>query len=337
MHILDWNNITGIHCGSVAIRNVINYFGVDYKEEVCFGLGCGMGFFYSRLNNSQPSEVIHLRAPNMEPNFFNNEEDIYSWKLETNSREAHNELKKNLKLDLPVFLQTDLFYLEYYHSKIHFPGHVVVCIGFDEKKKIFFVSDTNFKEIQTVSFSDMDKARSSRAEPYPLSYNWFVVEKFEPFKNLNKKIENSICLNSQNYVKGQSSPRGTSSLFTLLEWIENLDKWIDLKDSQLVFRFAYQVIAKRGSQGGGFRYIYEEFLKFAESESSKINKLKLSNQMHNIAKLWEKSALLMKQISDKKNRKDLVNLKKTLSNLYSLEYEYHSKVLDVLGSKKKGA
>ena len=44
-----------------------------------------------------------------------------------------------------------------------------------------------------------------------------------------------------------------------------------------------------------------------------------------------------KQISDKKNRKDLVNLKKTLSNLYSLEYEYHSKVLDVLGSKKKGA
>ena len=45
----------------------------------------------------------------------------------------------------------------------------------------------------------------------------------------------------------------------------------------------------------------------------------------------------MKKISDKKNRKDLVNLKKTLSNLYSLEYEYHSKVLDVLGSKKKGA
>ena len=100
---------------------------------------------------------------------------------------------------------------------------------------------------------------------------------------------------------------------------------------------AYQVIAKRGSRGGGFRYIYEEFLKFAESESSKINELKLSNEMHNIARLWEESALLMKKISDKKNRKDLVNLKKNLSNLYNLEYEYHSKVLDSLGSKKKGA
>jgi hypothetical protein len=273
----------------------------------------------------------------MEPNFFNSEKKIYSWKLETDSRRAHDNLKKNLKLGLPVFLQTDLLYLKYYHSKIHFPGHVIVCMGFDERRKIFFVSDTNFKEIQIVSFSDMDKARSSNAEPYPLSYNWFVVEQFKPFKNLNKKIEDSIFLNSQNYIKGQSSLRGTSSLFTLLEWIENLDKWINLQDSQSVFRFAYQVIAKRGSRGGGFRYIYEEFLKFAESESNKINKLKLSSQMHDIAQLWEESALVMKKISYKKNRKDLADLKKTLSDLYSLEYEYHSKVLDTLGGKKKGA
>jgi len=45
----------------------------------------------------------------------------------------------------------------------------------------------------------------------------------------------------------------------------------------------------------------------------------------------------MKKISYKKNRKDLADLKKTLSDLYSLEYEYHSKVLDTLGGKKKGA
>ena len=70
MHILDWNNITGIHCGSVAIRNVVNFFGVDYDEAVCFGLGSGIGFFYTKNIIGEPSEVIHLRAPNMEPNFF---------------------------------------------------------------------------------------------------------------------------------------------------------------------------------------------------------------------------------------------------------------------------
>ena len=70
MFILDWKNITGVHCGSVAIRNVINYFGTDYPEELCFGLGAGMGFFYNKNNESKPSEVIHLRAPNMEPIFL---------------------------------------------------------------------------------------------------------------------------------------------------------------------------------------------------------------------------------------------------------------------------
>ena len=28
MQILEWNNLTGVHCGSSAIRNVINFFSV---------------------------------------------------------------------------------------------------------------------------------------------------------------------------------------------------------------------------------------------------------------------------------------------------------------------
>ena len=73
MQILEWNNLTGVHCGSSAIRNVINFFGVDYPEEICFGIGCGLGFFYNKLTKSKPSEVIHLRAPNMEPIFFSHQ------------------------------------------------------------------------------------------------------------------------------------------------------------------------------------------------------------------------------------------------------------------------
>ena len=37
MQILNWENKTGVHCGSVAIQNVINYYGVNYPEEMCFG------------------------------------------------------------------------------------------------------------------------------------------------------------------------------------------------------------------------------------------------------------------------------------------------------------
>ena len=54
MQILDWENKTGVHCGSVAIQNVINYYGVDYPEEMCFGLGAGLGFFIINYLNLSP-------------------------------------------------------------------------------------------------------------------------------------------------------------------------------------------------------------------------------------------------------------------------------------------
>ena len=93
MQILEWNNLTGVHCGSSAIRNVINFFGVDYPEEICFGIGCGLGFFYNKLAKSKPSEVIHLRAPNMEPIFFShqNKKNV-KWISENNSKIAKNKL-----------------------------------------------------------------------------------------------------------------------------------------------------------------------------------------------------------------------------------------------------
>ena len=160
MHILDWKNITGVHCGSVAIRNVINYFGVDYEEALCFGLGSGLGFFYSKNSEGSPSEVIHLRAPNMEPIFFSDSNYMYEWIQEDSASKAQDKLIKDIKNGYPVFLQTDLFFLHYYNSNINFPGHVIVCIGVDEKKKLFYVSDTNFQDIQEILFSS-----------FPLPYN----------------------------------------------------------------------------------------------------------------------------------------------------------------------
>ena len=328
MEILDWDNLTGVHCGSSAIRNVVNFYGYDYPEELCFGLGCGLGFFYNKLYTSKPSEIIHLRAPNMEPLFFSKQGNEYEWKLEKNSHKAFKNLILELDEGNPIFLQTDLFYLKYYNSKIHFPGHVVLCVGYDMKNKNFILSDTNFKELQIVSFSDLDKARSSKAEPYPLNYNWFSIKKFSPFKNLELKIKNSIKLNSYNFLNGQNSLRGTSSIYSILEWLKGIQNWSKYDDSNEIFKFAYQIIAKRGSKGAGFRCIYSDFLKIASSESKKIKVLKLYERMIDIANLWELIALSLKKLSKKFNNNDFLNLKKEIHKVYELELEYNMIVID---------
>lgn len=337
MRILNWHNLTGVHCGSVAIRNVINYYGVDYDEALCFGLGSGLGFFYTKNKIGKPSEVIHLRAPNMEPNFFTDSNLKYEWITEADSIIAENNLIQDIEDGFPVFLQTDIFFLHYYNSSIHFPGHVIVCIGVDQKNKIFYVSDTNFKEIQKVSFKDMKKARSSKAEPYPLFFNHFKVTKFKKFQNLRNKIEKAIFQNSHNYINGQRSERGISSIFTILEWLNNLNRWKQLRDSPEIFKFAYQIIVKRGSKGAGFRYIYKDFLEIAEQKSQKVKTLQLASDMNNIAEIWFKIGMLLRLMSKNKTNNDFNELVVMCQEVFKLEYLYHSKVIDNFISKKKGA
>ena len=330
MQILDWENKTGVHCGSVAIQNVINYYGVDYPEEMCFGLGAGLGFFYNKLSKSFPSEVIHLRAPDMEPNFFSKNNKYYKWLNESSAKEAERKLIQCLDDLQPVFLQTDLFYLKYYNSKIHFPGHVVVCVGYDDVKKNFILSDTNFKDLKEVSYKDLDLARSSQAEPYPLKYNWFTIDSFVPFKNINHLIQEAIKLNSKNFLNGQNSLRGTSSVFSILDWVKNLENWNNLKDASNAYRFAYQIIARRGSKGGGFRCIYSDFLKIAEKKSFKIKNLGLYNLMLSLATEWERLAYLLKELSVKHEYKIGKKVIDLANDLYSEELKYHLLVNDQL-------
>jgi len=330
MQILDWENKTGVHCGSVAIQNVINYYGVDYPEEMCFGLGAGLGFFYNKLSKSFPSEVIHLRAPDMEPNFFSKNNKYYKWLNESSAKEAERKLIQCLDNLQPVFLQTDLFYLKYYNSKIHFPGHVVVCVGYDDVKKNFILSDTNFKDLKEVSYKDLDLSRSSQAEPYPLKYNWFTIDSFVPFKNINHLIQEAIKLNSKNFLNGQNSLRGTSSVFSILDWVKNLENWNNLKDASNAYRFAYQIIARRGSKGGGFRCIYSDFLKIAEKKSFKIKNLGLYNLMLSLATEWEILAYLLKELSVKHEYKIWKKVIDLVHDLYSEELKYHLLVNDQL-------
>ena len=330
MQILNWENKIGVHCGSVAIQNVINYYGVNYPEEMCFGLGAGLGFFYNKLSKSFPSEVIHLRAPDMEPNFFSKNNQVYKWLKESSPKEAEKKLKQSLDNLQPVFLQTDLFYLKYYNSKIHFPGHVVVCVGYDDIHKKFILSDTNFKDLKEVSYKDLDLSRSSKAEPYPLQYNWFTIDSFVPFKNINSLIYEAIKLNSRNFLNGQNSLRGTSSVFSILDWVKNLENWSNLKDKSSAYRFAYQIIARRGSKGGGFRCIYSDFLKIAEKKSSKIKNLGLFNLMLSLATEWERLAYLLKELSLEYNHKLNKKVIDLIRHIYSEELKYHLLVTDQL-------
>ena len=140
-----------------------------------------------------PSRIIQPRGPLTEINFLRNfGVDVADWKYEDDNEQASAGLKEFIDRDVPVLIQADICYLEYFNSKTHFPGHIIAVCGYDDSESVFYVADNSFEDLQTVSFENMTKARSSKAKPYPLSNNRVEVESMEGGTDLEEMIPSRL-------------------------------------------------------------------------------------------------------------------------------------------------
>ena len=328
--IKNWKHFPGVHCGSVALRDVMHYYDHNISEEVCFGLGGGLGFYYSDSAES-PSRTIHVRGPWMEPGFLRHYGyKLNDWKYEENADIAHNFLVESINNDIPVLIQTDIFYLDYYESNTHFPGHIVVVCGYDDSEELFFLSDTSFPEIQQVSFQNMKLARNSKFQPYPLSNNFIDVYPGGSSTDIKEAAKRAIVMNAEYMLNGTETIRGKSGLSVLNQWAKELPGWKSLEDRKWCSRFAYQVISKRGVDGAAFRWMYRDFLKEVSSELPFIDKNSLIDLMNNAGKHWYDLSMLLKQISETESITD--EFKKAsdiVSEIFKLEKKFYGSAVEL--------
>ncbi len=329
--INNWVHIPGLHCGSTALRDVVTYYGYNLSEAMCFGLGGGLGFFYTKGENLNPSRIIHLRGPGMEPNFFSLIDKPTSWKYESDEDRAFRVLKEWIDRDVPVLVQTDIYYLDYYKSSTHFPGHIVSVWGYDDETERVFLGDTGFEGLQIVTYQDFKKGRISKAPPFPLNNNWFEVNLERPIPPLSEIIPEAIRRNARFMIEGTRSPRGESGVRTIRLWAEELPSWADAPDWKWCVRFAYQVIEKRGTGGGGFRWIYRDFLREAEEIIPALREFRLSERMDLIGRKWSEMSMLLKQISEGKGDEGLFRKAAWMArDLGEIEEEFYRTAIEVV-------
>jgi hypothetical protein len=327
-----WVHIPGIHCGSAAIRNIMKFYGYDLSEAMCFGLGSGMGFFYTVSPQLSPTRMIFLRGPGMEYNFFNVIGIPAQWKQEDDADKALKEALEWVERGVPVLVQTDIYYLPYYNSKTHFPGHVVAIWGYDDDAKVVYVSDTDFEELQSVPYELFKKARSSKASPFPLRNNWFEVNLTEPLPPLAKVAPRAIEKNARMMIEGVKGLRGESSLEQIRRWSCDLTDWPNAPDWKWCARFGYQVIARRGVEGAGFRWMYRDFLKEVEELVPGLKELGLSGKMDTAGAKWAEAASLLKAISERDEPAEglLRKASEVAYEIWEIEGEYYGMVLGEL-------
>ncbi|MGB1221336.1 MAG: BtrH N-terminal domain-containing protein, partial [Alcanivoracaceae bacterium] len=60
----------GRHCGSSAIRDLLEFHGLTLTEAFCFGLGAGLGITYVELPDSDTPFMVHVRSMGFEEKVF---------------------------------------------------------------------------------------------------------------------------------------------------------------------------------------------------------------------------------------------------------------------------
>ncbi|RLA41578.1 MAG: peptidase [Gammaproteobacteria bacterium] len=284
---------SGNHCGSTAIRDLFEFHGILMSEAMCFGLGGGLGVTYFKAPLEKIPYIVHVRSMNYEQRVFENLGIPFSWSTFQDTVEAADDLRGYLKRNIPVLLLTNIRHLPYFGTDTDFPGHAIVAWKIDEKTNTVFVTDTEREALIAVPEDAISRARFSKDPPFVHYGNAFSPEAITLGRAIPEAIAIAIKENGERLLNHPED-----GLASLAAWKSDLEHWCDHEHRQWILRFAYQVIEKRGTGGGGFRKMYAEFLKEAEVFLPQVKEHNLVEKMQHAAHAWAHYAATFKHQSE---------------------------------------
>lgn len=246
----------GVHCGSSAIRDLIEFHGTVLSEAFCFGLGSGLGITYLELPGTPIPFMVHVRSLGFEERVFACFEPRQSWQQFASRDDADSALNRRLDAGKPALLLTDIFHLPYYGSRTHFPGHAIVAWQRNPSRNEVSVTDTEREELLPVPVASLSEARFSVLAPFMHPGNMYSPDSMMPGRDLMDDALRAIRINAEMLDTGH----GPAGIGALSLWRARLADWAAHPEWRWACRFAYQVIEKRGTGGGGFRVMYAKFL-----------------------------------------------------------------------------
>lgn len=287
--IKPFKHTTGSHCESTTMKDLIMHEGIEITEEMVFGLDCSFGFTF--FDSSQSQNAVTEFGMGI-PLFIGGKQGSITKesmacrilglniKFETFSSPdvAWDSSKKRINQDIPLGLQVDIGYLLYFNwgEQLHFGGHFITLVGYDEAKNLAFVYDTELADLQLIPIEDLKKARSSKHGPrflHPHNTQVTIMKrpdgKKPPFSQAVKLALQQVAWQ---VVYPSTNRHGIPALRlfakSVLRWKDILngnmkhpytDKIVPKASTML--KMMYGLIEEWGTGGAIFRKLYGNFLK----------------------------------------------------------------------------
>jgi hypothetical protein len=248
--IENYVHLPGQNCVTTAIRNVLNFYGFRFQEPMVLGLAEGLGFQFKRINGS-PYPYLSGTGKGLIEAFCRNVHITIDDREFDNDQEALEDVKSHIDRQTPLIVQLDLFYLPYFESEIHFAGHRIVPVGYDDD--FIYCSDTGFLTIQKCPIDKFIEARRSVYPPFVTQRRRTRIEKVteRPFvEEMVTKALYNLSHKIDNHLPGYN-------LLEILDLRDSLDLYKNYPDQLFI------QIEKAGTGGGLARKMFADFLDLA--------------------------------------------------------------------------
>jgi hypothetical protein len=285
----------GLHCGSTAMADLLNFKGIALSEAMAFGLGSGADFYYFDTPGMKPSAWISGRSGSFEDDLCATLGLAYREFFDKNADTAWERARARIDAGEPLSVQADVRYLDYYATETHFNGHRLILAGYDDDA--VYLADTHFAGLQRLPKASFAKARGSRVPPSFGGPNaWWEVE--TPARQLvisREHVARAVHTTASRFFEGPTGFNGEPG-FKL--FVAALPDWSALPDAKWCARFAYQCIEKRGTGGGCFRTLIARFLDEAAARFGDGDFARLAALAHEASIDWTALAHAFKGVSE---------------------------------------
>ncbi len=258
----EFRHLHAAHCESGVTASLLRHQGLELSEPMVFGLGSGIFFFFPPLIKVMGMPLISFRS--YPGNIFKLACRRLGVKFERktfrSSTRGKAELDDLLAREIPVGIQTNMFWLSYFPSEFRsqFNGHNLIALerGGDD----FLLSDPMLEETVRLDADALERARFAKGVLAPKGALYYPTEvPSEPdLVGAVKKGVNSAA-------RRMLDPVPVIGVRGIRRMARAVRSWKskEARKQKLMLGHIIRMQEEVGSGGAGFRFMYAAFLQEA--------------------------------------------------------------------------
>jgi len=306
---------TGDHSVTAALRDVFEFHGHRFSEEMCLGMGCGLGFIYWKTKQMPFPFVGALggKVGEFEDSFCAHLGVDLTVHKTASAKRAYETVREMILGGQPATVYVDMASLSYLRMPVdaHFGGYTVVVVGLDEEQGVVYVSDRDAAGPHLMWLEDLEHARASKEGSFPPANKCLEFTFPETIAPLEESVRTVIAKNADEMLNPSTSNLGGRAI---RRFATELPKWPEQMSARTFAAccaHTYLYIELICTGGGAFRPAYGRFLRETGDLLGDAGLKGFGDRYDQLARLWTRVAV---EIRDAGSAREPVRILATVSD-----------------------